>query len=529
MAFRANWKIAVLVLVCALVIGSVSMLTFAQEADRATKEAKSKTLVISVLEDFHSLNTITTTWAEEPCEDIFETLVSRDPQARYQDGLAESWDTSPDGKEWTFHLKSGVKFHDGTPCDAEAVAWNILTVRDTGASAYLYSAVKDVVAVDPITVKLILEYPFPNLLFNISNVFGSIVSPTAYEEYGDAFGTKAAVGSGPYIFVEWVKGDHITLKRNPDYIWGPSWLSNQGPAYFETAIYKVVPEAVTRVMLLQAGEVDIEYYVPPTSEPVLRADPDVEVMITPSKRLVYMGMNIATPPFDDIKVRRAMNYMVDKASIVESVLQGIGQPAATYFAPMVEPQVDNPYDYDPNRARELLAEAGWTDEDGDGILEKNGAKFIITLWTDTATERVQIATVIQNEMAQLGIKAEIQQFDSATYLDMFKSGRQQAYLRVHGWDNTDILEWFFNSKRIDIGVNKTRTNEPLLDFLFVKAESMPTSEERQFVYRLIHEYLIETARWVPIYYPQQIRAYRSDLGGYVGTLDHIWLLDLYRK
>jgi len=112
---------------------------------------------------------------------------------------------------------------------------------------------------------------------------------------------------------------------------------------------------------------------------------------------------------------------------------------------------------------------------------------------------------------------------------MFKTGKQQAYMRAHGWDNTDILEWFFNSERIDMGVNKTRTNEPLLDFLFVKAESMPTSEERIFVYRLIHEYLIDTARWVPVYYPQQIRAYRADLGAYVGTLDHIWLLDLYRK
>lgn len=529
MLLRNCRNMLAVVLLGGFVLGSMSMSTAAQDPNRAAKEAKSKTLVISVLEDFHSLNTITTTWAEEPCEDIFETLVSRDTQARYHDGLAESWDVSADGKEWTFHLKSGVMFHDGTPCDAEAVAWNILTVRDTGASAYLYSAVDEAVAVDQLTVKLILRYPFPNLLFNISNVFGSIVSPTAYKTYGDTFGTKVAVGTGPYIFVEWIKGEHIKLKRNLEYTWGPSWLSNQGPAYFETVIYKVVPEAVTRMMLLQAGEIDIEYYVPPNSEPLLRADTNVEVVITPSKRLVYMGMNVTTPPFDDVLVRRAMNYMVDKESIVNSVLQGVGQPAHTYFAPMVEPQVESPYTYDLDKARELLAEAGWTDEDGDGILEKNGAKFIITLWTDTATERIQIATVIQSEMVELGIKAEIQQFDSATYLDMFKSGGQQAYIRVHGWDNTDILEWFFNSKRIDIGVNKTRTDEPLLDFLFVKAESMSTSEERIFVYRLIHEYLIDTARWVPVYYPQQIRAYRADLGAYVGTLDHIWLLDLYRK
>jgi len=521
---------AYVVLFVGLTLVFSSLITVAQAPDRATKEANSKTLVIAIDQDPQNLNTITTSWGGEMNRDICDTLVSRDYQLTYQDGIAKSWDVSPDGLEWTFRLKGGVTFHDGTPCDAEAIAWNIETMRDIGASAYLYSAVEDAVAVDPLTVKLILKNPFPNLLYNMSSSgFASIVSPTAFEEYGEDYGVKTAVGTGPYMFVEWVRGDHVTLKRNPDYNWAPSWLESEGPAYFDKVIYKVVPEAVTKIMLLQAGEVDIAYYVSPSSVSALQADPNVEVTLTPERRLVYMGMNVTAPPFDDVRVRRAMEYIVDRESIVENVLQGIGQPAYNYLAPIVEPQIESPYTYNLDKARELLAEAGWTDEDGDGILEKNGAKFIITLWTDTVTERVQIATVIQSEMAELGIKAEIQQFDSATYADMFKSGRQQAFMRLYGWDNADILEWFFNSQRIDRGVNKTRMNEPLLDSMFIKAESMPTSEERLFVYRLLHEYLLDTAPWVPVYYPQQIRASRADLGGYVATLDHIWLHNLYRK
>lgn len=507
-----------------------SLITVAQAPDRATKEANSKTLVIAIDQDPQNLNTITTNWGGEMNRDICDTLVSRNYQLTYQDGIAKSWEVSADGLVWTFTLKPGVMFHDGTPCDAEAIAWNIETMRDIGASAYLYSAVEDAVAVDPLTVKLILKNPFPNLLYNMSSSgFASIISPTAFEKYGEDYGVKTAVGTGPYMFVEWVKGDHVTLKRNPDYSWGPSWMENQGPAYFETVIYKVVPEAVTKAILLQAGELDVVYYVSPAIVSTLQAAPNVEVILSPERRLVYMGMNVTKAPFDDVRVRQAMCYIVDREAIVENVLGGIGIPAYNYLAPIVEPQIESPYTYDIDKARELLTEAGWTDEDDDGIIEKDGKEFTVTLWTDTITERVQIATVLQSQMTELGIKAEIQQFDSATYGDMFKTGNQHAFMRLYGWDNADILEWFFNSTRIDRGVNKTRTNEPLLDFMFKKAESMPTSEERLSVYRLLHEYLLETARWVPVYYPQQVRARGSDLAGYNATLDHIWLLDFYRK
>jgi len=175
-----------------------------------------------------------------------------------------------------------------------------------------------------------------------------------------------------------------------------------------------------------------------------------------------------------------------------------------------------------------LTEAGWT-KNADGILEKNGQEFAIILWTESITDRVQMATVLQSEMGEVGIKASIQQFDSGSYGDMFKTGEQQAFIRLYEWDNMDIIEWFFNSARIARGVNKTRTDNSLLDFLFVKAEAMPTPEERRFVYRLVHQYMLDQSAWVPIFYPAQVRAYGSDLGGYTATLDHVYLVDAYRK
>jgi len=520
--------VAYVVLFVGLMLVFSSLITVAEAPDRATKEANSTRLVVTETTSPPTLSTFTAAWTTEALEDIVVKLVSRDTELNYRDGIAQSWEVSVDGLAWTFTLKPGVMFHDGTPCDAEAIAWNIETMRDTGASSYLYSAVQDAVAVDPVTLKLILKNPFPNLLYNVSNSFSGINSPTAVEKYGEDYGVIAVVGSGPYIFKEWVKGDHITLERNPDYTWGPSWMSNQGPAYFQTVIYRFVPEAVTKTMLLQAGEADIVSEVDPTAISALKADQNVTVGITSGKRLIYMGLNVTKPPFDDVLVRQAMNYIVDRESITENVFHGAGLPAYNYLTPNVQPQVESPYTYDPQKASTLLAAAGWT-KNKDGFLEKNGQQFAIILWTESITDRVQIATVLQSEMAEVGIKATIQQFDSGSYGDMFKTGEQQAFIRLYGWDNTDIIEWFFNSKRIATGVNKTRTNNPLLDFLFVKAEAMPTPEERTFVYRLVHQYMLEQSAWVPIFYPAQVRAYRSDLGGYKATLDHVYLLDLYRK
>jgi peptide/nickel transport system substrate-binding protein len=485
-------------------------------------------LVVTETTSPPSLSTFITAWTTEPLEDILNKLVSRDADLNYRDDIAQSWTVSADGLVWTFALKPGVTFHDGTPCDAEAVAWNIIHMRDTGASAYLYSAVKDAVVVDPVTLKLILKNPFPNLLYNVSNSFSGINSPTAVEKYGEDYGVTTVVGSGPYIFKEWVKGDHITLDRNPDYTWGPSWMSNQGPAYFQKVIYKFVPEAVTKTMLLQAGEVDIVNEVDSTAISALKADQNVTVGITSGKKLIYMGMNVTKSPFDDVRVRQAMNYIVDRKSITENVFDGAGLPAYNYLTPNVQPQVESPYTYDPQKASTLLTEAGWT-KNADGILEKNGQEFAIILWTESITDRVQMATVLQSEMGEVGIKASIQQFDSGSYGDMFKTGEQQAFIRLYEWDNMDIIEWFFNSARIARGVNKTRTDNSLLDFLFVKAEAMPTPEERRFVYRLVHQYMLDQSAWVPIFYPAQVRAYGSDLGGYTATLDHVYLVDAYRK
>lgn len=223
-----------------------------------------------------------------------------------------------------------------------------------------------------------------------------------------------------------------------------------------------------------------------------------------------------------------MNYIVDRKAIAKNVFHGAGLPAYNYLTPNVQPQVESPYTYDPQKASALLTEAGWT-KNADGILEKNGQQFAIILWTSSTTDRVQVATVLQSEMKEVGIKASIQQFDPASYSDMFKTGEQQAFIRLYEWDNMDILEWFFNGKRIARGVNKTRMNNSLLNFLFAKAEMQPTLADRTFVYRLVHEYLLEQSPWVPIFYPSLVRAYKSNLGGYTATLYHVYLVDAYRK
>ena len=305
-----GWKF----LLVGVLLVSTAFLAVAQNVDRATKEANSTTLVISYTKTPPTLSTFTTAWTTPALDDILDTLVTRNTKNQYRDGIAKSWEVSTDGLTWTFHLKPGVMFSDGTPLNAAAVAWNIIHMRDTGTSAYLYSAVKDAVAVNPVTLKLILKTPFPNMLYDLSSSFAGINSPTAVKKYGKDYGITAVVGSGPYIFKEWVRGSHITLERNPHYTWGPSWMPNQGPAYFHTVIYKLVSEGVTRTMLLQAGKVDLVTEVDPTAISALKADQSVTVAIGTGRSLIYMGMNVTKPPFDDVRVRQAMNYIVDRKS-----------------------------------------------------------------------------------------------------------------------------------------------------------------------------------------------------------------------
>lgn len=258
-----KWMYPLLVVVLIVFISGCS--------SKANKDTKSKdekkALVIAYDRDAETLNHIKTSDYHNALTYIFEKLVSRDNDFNFHPGLAEKWETSEDGLKWTFYLKKNVTFHDGSKLTAHDVKWTIDTIKDPETASPAQSEfepIKEIVVEDDHTLSILLDKPYPNLLFRLSSTAAGIISKDAYEKYGDEYGSKYAIGTGPYKLKEWIKGDKIVLEKNPDYEWGPEWMENNGKPLIGEIVMKMIPEENLRMMELEAGNVHIVRDLTPT-------------------------------------------------------------------------------------------------------------------------------------------------------------------------------------------------------------------------------------------------------------------------
>jgi len=375
----------------------------------------------------------------------------------------------------------------------------------TGVNSYMFESMTEAEVIDEHTIALTFQAPFPNLLYNLSTSFSSIMSKEAYETYGDEYGTKYAIGTGPFMLEEWVQNDYLTLVKNPDYNWAPEWTGHRGPAEVDRILYRIIPEDATRMIELQAGNVHLVVSPPPPRElPQYQNNPDYIYVTGADATIQFIGMNLNDPFFADIRTRKAVGHAIDRDLIVETVYQGLGRATNTYlsaelggdkgvsrFAPS----------YDLDKAKALLAEAGWVMGD-DGVLVAEsvegidpGTQFEVDYWTYQEDEYKRLAEVTQKMLADIGIKANIQLMDQPTYSSSLKGGEQQIILRRYGWDNNDILEWFHHGKYIPYP-NYLGVNDPEFDAALDEANfNTPTWAERDALYVDIHKYLIE--KWYP--------------------------------
>jgi len=480
--------------------------------------AKPKRLIIAISSEPDTLDISKMTWATTILADIYDTLVTQDPVTlEFKDGLAERWEVSEDGLKWTFYLKKDARFHDGTPVNASAIAWSLMKLKE-GPSAYMVDAIEKIETPDPYTLVFIMKRPDANLLWNLATVYMCIMSPSAYQKYGEEYGTKYAVGSGPFILKEWIKGERMVVVRNPEYKWGPSWCKNRGPAYIDEIVYRIVPEETTRIMMFEAREVDMLLEVPPHKAKEYEKNPDVTVLSGPGYGTYCLWFNHEVWPWnttDGIIIKKAIAYAIDREAIAEHVFFGYADPAYVLLPPVV-PEHDIPeeyhFKYDPEYAKKLLEEAGWIDVDGDGVREKNGRKLILKCLAHDASEIVKTIEVVQEQLAKIGIKIEIEVYDWTTFHDKLRAGVQQMYIRWWYWPNADILDWFFHSRMIPFP-NHSRFNDTEFDRMLEYAMKAPTWEERVARFKNCHIYAIQKVVWVPIVYPRIIAAFYNYVTG----------------
>lgn len=403
---------------------------------------------------------------------IFETLVELDFDLSIKPALAESWEVSDDGTIYTFHLRKGVKFHDGTEMDAQAVKFSFDRAF-FDPKAHLYRErdnFKDFKVIDKYTFQIVLNNPLPSLLKNLPMV----VSPAAVEKYGEDFGFHP-VGTGPFQFEEWISGDRLILKRFDDY-----W---RGPAKLDTVVFRNIPESDTVVAELLKNNLDIAG--PPKAYlRILDQKENLKLMRSPGLNIRYIGINVTKEPWNDVRVRRAANYAVDAEAIIKNVHKGFGFVAKGPLPNAV--WAHNPdlplYGYDPDKARELLAEAGYP----------NGFKTNMIAWeSDTY---LPIAKAVVEYWRQVGIDCQLRIYDWSTYLDVVNN-EEKFDTFIFGWtgpvDPHDYLWDLFHSKS-DSNHSLYSGSDELLD----KAKTETDPEKRKQLYYQIQEDIVKAAPWI---------------------------------
>ncbi|MEJ2558824.1 MAG: ABC transporter substrate-binding protein [Anaerolineae bacterium] len=373
--------------------------------------------------------------SETVIRNMFDGLVTRDTRSGVHLELAEEMNWL-DEKTLETKLQQGVKFHDGTEMTAADVVFTFNRIIQENMIEYpephtsprkgLIAPLESVEKVDDYTVRFNFSGVWPPAMQLM--VHQQIVPKAYLEEVGTEGFIANPIGTGPFKFVEGQLDDQIVMERFDDYWGGAPDLEPVGPACVEQAIFRIIPEASTRVAALLAGEVDIIQSVPSELIDTLAQTPGIQVKTAPGTQPQWLQLNVTDPLFQDIGVRQAMNYAVDKDLIVEAVYGGRAVPLPGPLSPFnnfVNKDLA-PYPYDPDQALELLAEAGWTDSDGDGILDKGGQPFAFTL--DTLEDWRPLAEAVASMYRDIGIDASVRFWEYSVVQPQLLACERQAYL-----------------------------------------------------------------------------------------------------
>ena len=484
--------------ICGAASAVAVAMSIAATPDVAVAQTPPNVLVVGQIAEPKSLDPHTVTAVNDfrILMNLYEGLV------RYKDGtlevepaLAESWTISADGKTYTFTLRDGVTFHDGTALDAEAVKFNFdrmlkedHPLHNTGPFplSFFFSAIQSVTAPDARTVVFALKEPYAPFLSNLAYPTGLIVSPSAVRARKADFG-RNPVGTGPFRFAEWAANAKVVITRNDAY-WGDA-------AKLDAVVFRPITDANTRVAEMLSGGLDLMVEVPPDNVAQFGGDAAYSVHEQAGPHVWFLILNAKEGPMSDKRVRQAVNYAIDKKALVENVLQGTAEIAAGPTPPAFAwayNETLQPYPHDPEKARTLIKAAGASDAE---------LTFYVTEGGSGMLDPVPMGAAIQADLAKVGLKVKIETYEWNTFLGKVNPGLEgKADMAEMAWMTNDPDTLPYLALRTEAwpdkgGFNSGYYSNPKVDELLVAARRSTDQAERAALYRQMQTIVRDDAPW----------------------------------
>jgi peptide/nickel transport system substrate-binding protein len=480
-----------------------------QEESKIDTNSKGETLIFGRGADSFSMDPQNAneieTW--RVTKNIYETLVEYDKETtEVIPKLAKEWNVSEDGKTWTFMLQEGVKFHDGTDFNADAVVYNFERMMDTehpdryGDFAVYRgmfngfkgdgSMIDEVKAIDENTVEFNLVEPQATFLTNLGMHAFGIISPEAIKKYGEKI-NENAVGTGPFIFESWKPNDSVTLVKNNEY-----WL----PEFPKLAklIYKVIPDNSSRLIALKNGELDIMVSLNPSDLSSIESDKNLQVMLRPPLNVGYITLNNTKEPFDNVKVRQAISHAINKQGIADAFFNGLAEPVKNMLPSdswAYNDEIED-YDYDLTKAKKLLSEAGYPDGfDVEFSITSNSRIYM--------QQPSKMAEAIKTDLDKIGVNVKIVTYEWASFLDQLRNAEHT--MGLIGWvgDNGDPDNFLYSTLSKNNAVVGSAQNNQMymseeVNELLIKAKAVINQEERTGIYKEAQQIIHEDAPNIPL-------------------------------
>lgn len=444
-------------------------------------------------------------------QNIYDGLVALDQEGAIQPALATVWSLSDDNLTWTFTLREGVTFHDGTEFNAEAVKINLDRILDEGNKLGTFGQWEPIVeavnVTGPLEVQFVTKVLAGGLLTLMASGYGGIISPAAIEQFGEDL-SRNPVGTGPFVFSTWEQGQSILLTGNPNY-WG-------GAPEIAELEFRVISEDSSRILALEAGDVDVIANVSAQNIPILRDNSALVVVQQPTYRLFYWAFNCTMDVFKDVRVRQAFNYLIDRQSLVDNVLQGVGQPADAPIPPTVTGYAPiGTYTYDLERGQALLAEAAFP-ADWEGVAYVTEGRYYMDR---------QVGEAIQGMLSEAGVNVRVEVLEWGAFVDAVWSATAESEaaqardFAQTAFGTADPGQTFrstlFSTYWPTAGYNEALFADPAVDAAIEAVEQSVAEEERVAAIQALSALIFEAAPWIFSHFEQQVVGHAASVEGIV--------------